>query len=173
MTSVKEGNSAAFDELYKRYSKHLLLYFCRMLNDPEKAQDFLQDTFLIVINKADTFRNSRGFSPWLYKIAYNRCKNEYRRRDIVRRSKWVVNPQTNPDNSDFIRFLFAALENLDVKRRNIFLLRFQENLPIKQIAAVMECAEGTVKSRLFYTIKWLSARLAHFNPNIEVKGEKV
>jgi RNA polymerase sigma-70 factor (ECF subfamily) len=74
---VVTGDDKAFNELYLRYNQRLLYYFYRMLgNSNDKAQDFLQDIFIKVIDKAHLFDNSRKFSTWIFSIAYNMCKNE-------------------------------------------------------------------------------------------------
>src|SRR6266568_4196340 len=74
------GDCKAFNTLYARYKDRLLYYFYRMLgNSNEKAQDFLQDIFMKLIDKAETFDSSRKFSTWIFSIAHNMCKNEYRR----------------------------------------------------------------------------------------------
>jgi len=74
------GEEAAFDELYNRYSKRLLVYFYRMLGrNEEKAQDFLQDFFLKLIEKPHLFSSKNRFSSWVFTVASNMCKNEYRR----------------------------------------------------------------------------------------------
>ncbi len=62
--------------------------------------------------------------------------------------------------------LKAKLMQLDETHREVFLLRFQQDLPISEIAELMGCPEGTVKSRLFYTLKALSVQLKVFNPLI-------
>jgi RNA polymerase sigma-70 factor (ECF subfamily) len=79
MQNIRQGNTGAFDELYRRYNRRLLLYFYRMLGgDSEKAQDFLQDLFLKIFEKNNLFRNEARFSSWIFTVAHNMCKNEYR-----------------------------------------------------------------------------------------------
>src|SRR5690606_3276565 len=76
---MANGKEKAFNEIYNRYSKPLFLFFYRRLyQENNKAQDFLQDLFLKLIEKAATFDSSKKFSTWIYTIAYNMCKNEYR-----------------------------------------------------------------------------------------------
>src|SRR3984957_12835960 len=85
MFHLQRGETLAFDELYKRYSKPLLGYFVRMLNyDKPKAQDALHDLFMKVIEKPHLFDTSKPFRTWIYTIAYNNCKNQYKHTEIVR-----------------------------------------------------------------------------------------
>lgn len=179
MWLIQKGITSAFDELYKRYSGRLLHYFYRMLGyDEEKAQDFLQETFIKVIERPELFDTKRIFSTWIFSVAYNLCKNEYRRMD-VRKTLQFRNDlddfydlrfserescHDNLDRDNFVRQLMIELDKFEFHQKNIFLLRFQENWSIKQIATMMECKEGTVKSRLFYLTQKLAKKLKEFNP---------
>ena len=83
MKLIAEHDERAFDELYRRYSDRMLRYFWRMLNqDEEKSQDFLQDLMMKVVEKAHLFNADRRFSTWIYSVASNMCKNEYRSREV-------------------------------------------------------------------------------------------
>ena len=185
MALIQAGNTKAFEALYHRYSRRLLVYYFRMLGgDEAKAQDFLQDTFLKIIEKPGLFDTGKNFSGWIFTLAYNRCKNEYRRLEI-RRAAVVENDfdgsTVHPDQAggvdidrqSFRRKLFAALQKLNPSQRSAFLLRHQENLSVRQIAEVMDCSEGTVKSRLFYASRKLAEKLQQFNPDqVEVANHE-
>ncbi len=83
MVALNTQDTAAFDELYERYSTRLLHYFYRMLGkETEKAQDFLQDLLLKIVEKPHLFDTRQRFSTWVYTIASNMCKNEYRRLQV-------------------------------------------------------------------------------------------
>jgi RNA polymerase sigma-70 factor (ECF subfamily) len=179
MQGIQRRNMSAFDELYSRYSQRLLSYFHRELGgDEQKAQDFLQDLFLKIVEKPDSFDTSRSFSTWIFTVAYNMCKNEYRRLDVRRNAEDDVrmeqvtrhseahsgNPEEGMDQAKFERVLLTELQELGDGHRSAFLLRHQQNLSIKEIAEVLGCSEGTVKSRLFYATQKLAARLKAFNP---------
>jgi RNA polymerase sigma-70 factor (ECF subfamily) len=85
MEGIHHGDTDAFNELYLRYHKRLLYYFYRMLgNSSEKAQDFLQDIFVKIIDHPESFNISRKFSTWIFSVAHNMCKNEYRRLAVRR-----------------------------------------------------------------------------------------
>jgi len=172
----------AFDELYERYHQKMLHYFYRMLGyQEEKAQDFLQDLFVKVIEKPHLFDTARRFSTWIFTIAHNMCKNEYRRLKVRRNSKEVlvngfdqaiVLPEIDRkiDSETFEKELYQLVDELDDRKRNTFLLRYQEDCSIKEISEIMACSEGTVKSRLFYTTKLLAERLQIYNPKKETNG---
>lgn len=158
--------------MYDRYSKKMLFFFYqRLYQDNEKAQDFLQDLFLKIIEKSDSFDEGKKFSVWVYTIASNLCKNEYRK-NAVRGTKidnfeekipslasLDLRSETKHDLNLFSRSLSDELSKMDEKHSLSFILRHQQHLSIQEISKVMACPEGTVKSRLFYAIKTLSKKL--------------
>ena len=181
MVLLQSGDAGAFDALYHRYSQRLLVYFLRMLgNDRDKADDFLQDLFLKVIDKGGQFRAEARFSTWIFTVAHNMCKNEYRRREVRK----VIDPEAdveavsvldagaNPgihealDRQRFQSRLQQVLLTCDDSQRSAFILRFQEHLSIREISEIMDCSEGTTKSRLFYVTKKLGKALGEFNPQV-------
>lgn len=179
MKLLQCGNTSAFDELFCRYSRHLLFFFFRMLGGNEqKAQDFLQDTFLKIVEKPDLFNPAKKFSTWIFTMAYNLCKNEYRRLEIRKIIEKDVDIDTiskdfsgdyhsveqNVDHQIFESALFTELEKCDEDHRIAFLMRYQQNFSIKEISEIFECPEGTIKSRLFYTTQKLARKLKVFNP---------
>ncbi len=190
MEFIQRGDTSAFDELYHRYSRRLLLYFFRELGgDEEKAQDFLQEIFLKVIEKHALFDTERNFSTWIFTVAYNMCKNEYRRQStrarvesITETDEVLLMPEDEShqaeeklDQGAFQKALYSELEKFEDGQRSAFLLRYQQNLSIKEISEVLACPEGTVKSRLFHTTRKLARKLKAFNPyRIEVsKNERI
>jgi RNA polymerase sigma-70 factor (ECF subfamily) len=83
----------------------------------------------------------------------------------------MINAATEDDllerelfREEFMRALWKELRHLEQAKRSAFLLRFQEGFSLKEIAEIMRCSEGTVKSRLFYAVKQLAAKLAAFHP---------
>jgi len=184
MALVAGGREKAFDELYGRYAPRMLAFFYRKLDrDEQKAQDFLQDLFLKIAEKPRYFDTSKTFGVWIYTVAYNLCKNEYRRKAVRGGGTASADLRglTNlPDLSTakitekldrdlFFDNLHKALAGLDEKHQTAFILRYNDNLSIREISLVLECAEGTVKSRLFYALKKLSLELTVFDPHRQEK----
>ncbi|WP_303316793.1 RNA polymerase sigma factor [Flavivirga abyssicola] len=174
---INKGKEKAFNEIYERYSKKLFLFFYQKLyRDNNKAQDFLQDLFLKLVEKAELFDYKKSFSSWIYCIAYNMCKNEYRN-NATRKGKTInlnVEELKNDaassiiinNEDDFLLFkksLNNELGKLNEKHSVTFILRHQDNMSIKEISEIMACSEGTVKSRLFYATKKLSVKLKKFS----------
>lgn len=181
MLLISKGKEKAFDELYNRYSKRMLYFFYQKFSgDAEKAQDFLQDLFLKLIQKPELFDPSQRFITWIYALASNMCKNEYRKSAVrgVKVEDFDLDDMSEvppvlhlPDQIDqhlFAKQLDTALDALESSHRLTFILRYKEDLSIKEISQILGCPEGTVKSRLFYTIQRLSSKLEMFNPHNEV-----
>ena len=179
---IVKGHEKAFDELYQRYARKLHAYFYRNLGkDNSLANDFLQELFLKVIEKGELFDPQKKFSVWIYAVAGNLCKNEYRR---IQRHAVPGLPEELPnhlftesgaaDKHDSIVFgslLQKELDKMEASHRECFLLRFQQELSIKEISEILECPEGTVKSRIFYTLKKLAESLKYFKPDHLKKKE--
>jgi RNA polymerase sigma factor (sigma-70 family) len=184
MVRVAKGDSRAFEALYDRHNGALLRYFHRMLwKDKEKAEDFTQDFFMKIIKAPEAFDAKRKFSTWMYSVAHNMCKNEYRRMEIRKPVQFEHaagsaigedgdNFGKRIDRKAFMRRLFDELEQLDENHRTTFLLRYEENFSIREISEVLDCSEGTVKSRLFYTLRRLSGKLSEFAPGGGRANEK-
>lgn len=175
MKALSKGDQRAFDELYKRFYAQLLGYFKNMLwGDREKAEDMVHDIFAKIIKNPDYFDINRSFRTWLFSVASNMCKNEYKKQAVRKNTSTGVEDYRSISSStnvlaevQDIQFQQAFEENLakmDEKHREVFALRHLEGLSMKEIAEVMEINEGTVKSRLFYATKFLAEKLKVYNP---------
>ncbi len=176
MTAISKGDKRAFDQIYERYSGPLLGYFIRMLwKDREKAEDFVHDIFAKIIRKPELFDPSRSFKTWIYSVANNMCKNEYKKQEVRKNTSngldesYVVkdhnaNVMSEVFDNQFRDEFEKSLEDLDLKHSEVFKLRHIEGLSIKEIAEILEISDGTVKSRLFYATKYLASSLEAFNP---------
>jgi RNA polymerase sigma-70 factor, ECF subfamily len=158
-TNKDEQGQIAFGFLYKRYAKEMLNFFYFTLHyDNEKAEDFVHDLFVRIIEKNHTFDRDKNFKPWIYRIASNMCKNEFRSNKVVQKyNDYVI--QTSEDiisDNESENILRKCIKELKHNQRALIVLRFKLNLTIKEIAEIYECKEGTVKSRLYYAIKELS-----------------
>ena len=176
MQQIVSGDHAAFSELYNRYKDRMYYYFYRMLNNStENANDFVQELFMKIIAKPDSYNPAYAFHTWLYSVANNLCKNEYRRRGI--RLEYQQYEASKPD-IDFlnetiiepqqvIEKIFQTLDQLGEENRSAFLLRYREEFSIREVADILGLPEGTVKSRLFNARKILAEKLNYLKDEIE------
>jgi RNA polymerase sigma-70 factor (ECF subfamily) len=175
MQQIISGDQSAFSELYLRYKGRMYYYFYRMLgNSADQANDFLQELFMKLIEKPESYNSAYNFSTWLYSIANNMCKNEYRRRNIRQEYNSVEAQETQIDflnepsieSEQAIEKIFQTLELMGEEHRSAFLLRYREGFSIKEVAEILELPEGTVKSRLFYTKKMLAEKLEYLKNEV-------
>jgi RNA polymerase sigma-70 factor (ECF subfamily) len=150
---------AALGYLYDRYAGLMLNFFYFSLHfNFDKAQDFVHDLFVRIIEKKQTFDNNHLFKAWIYRIASNMCKNEFRSYKVSKKYTDHVlqtsDDLTFPNESE--KLLRECINKLSPDKRALIVLRFRMKLTVKEIAEVHECAEGTIKSRLFYATKELS-----------------
>jgi len=167
-----EGKKKAFEEIYRRYSGRIYNYFLKMNRyDEVKAQDLTQDLFLKIIQSQKDFDHNKNFKTWVFSIANNMCKNIYRHEEVVKKADremaYTLNAtakmETSMDKSRFKKALAEALNTLDPVKKSSFIMRYKHDFSIKEIAELTKASEGTVKSRLFYTLRQLTVSLKEFD----------
>ena len=166
---ASKDDDRAFDELYHRHARRVMGFLLRQLGDSERAADLVQDAFLRLWSSRERYLSGKCFSTWLFSIAYNLLKNEYRRLGYsVEYAEHVINSTTEEQDDDLDvklddRLFDAALRQelslLDAESRLLFSLRFEEEMTVPQIAEVMKIPEGTVKSRQHTIIRNLKQKL--------------
>ena len=167
MQQVTAGDNNAFDILYNRHSRRLCGFFTRMLGcDIEEAKDLTHDLFTRIYTKRYRYKIG-NFGTWLYGAAYNICKNEYRHREVRERfsqeqmtgeEPTTEQPQTI-DREQINYVLHKAIEALPNAQREVFILRYIEELPTSEVAKIVDCPEGTVKSRLYHALESIRERM--------------
>lgn len=176
MQQIVSGNQFAFNELYLRYKDRMYYYFFRMLgNSAELANDFLQELFMKIIEKPESFNASFNFSTWLYSVANNMCKNEYRRQAVRKEYQAIESSEkkldfindTTIEPEQLVEKIFQTLTQLGEEHQSAFLLRYREGFSIKEVAEILQLPEGTVKSRLFYAKKTVAEKLDYLKEEIE------
>ena len=153
MLEFQAGSRAAFEELFARYRKLLYGFFGRRLNNPERAEDLAQETFLAVIRAVSRYEPRASVRTYLYGIALKLLAAERRR--VFRNSEWssaIGQGTTESDtdrNPDSVLRVRQAMEKLDASDREILMLREYEQLSYSDIAEVLRIPVNTVRSRLF------------------------
>ncbi|MEY4289995.1 MAG: hypothetical protein RLZZ30_2083 [Bacteroidota bacterium] len=175
MHALGEGNQHAFTELYERYAGKLRGYFRNMLwRDEEKAEDFVHDLFAKIIQHPELFDTGRSFKTWVFSVASNMCKNEYKRMEVRKNTihgadtsyaASTENVMNQVQDVQFMEDFEEKLQELDDKHRSVFTLRHLDGLALKEIAEILQINEGTVKSRLFYATKFLANQLSVYQLN--------
>jgi RNA polymerase sigma-70 factor (ECF subfamily) len=175
---ARAGDAKAFEVLAERHQKkayHIAFGFAR---DREEAKDLSQDAFLKAFMNLKSFDGRSGFYTWFYRILVNVCLDHKRRRsgrtsqefneavenqvEPSHPSALTATPDTAVMASQLSRKVGVALEALPPKQRTAFILKNHQGLSIKEIAEVMQTAEGTVKVHLHRAVKALREDLAEF-----------
>jgi RNA polymerase sigma-70 factor (ECF subfamily) len=175
MQHVQKGAEWAFNALYERYSQRILYFMYKMLRQDEaKAQDLLQDVFLKIVEAPEKFDVQRSFKTWIFTVAANSCKNYFRAQkggflDLEQAPDQITTEVPIQLNSvAFQAKLSIALDELSYVYKEAFVLKYKEGLSLQEIALVMDCPLGTVKSRLNSATKLLGKRLAPFKASLYV-----
>ncbi|OAV45169.1 RNA polymerase sigma factor [Lewinella sp. 4G2] len=171
LIAASQGDQAAFTDLYRRYGARLYAYFLpRAGSDAARAEDLRQQVFLRLL-ESRAFREARDnavsapddLGPLLFHIAANLLKNEYRgtERRLRRQGEFAARQPLfeQRDSEPDKQALQRAISQLPEPQRLCVDLRFRQNYSIEEIADALDCAPGTVKSRLHYGLKKLAAIL--------------
>jgi len=178
MRLYSKGDRLAFEQIYDRYEKFMVNFFYRKLwNDKIKAEDFVHDLFSKLIDQPQSFDPSRSFKTWLFSVANNMCKNEYKKQEVRKNTSYDVpeyydGTDTNDsadvevDKKSFNQVLKSELDKLGDKHKEVFMLRHFEGMSLDEIAETLEINTGTVKSRLHHATKTLADKLEIFRKSI-------
>lgn len=170
---------AAFEQLVARYQNKIMGFVARMLDDREEAEDVTQEVFIKAYRSLDSFRGAASFSTWLYRIATNLCIDRARKRKRSPQQAYSLDEpidkeeeQGGRDVPDFSTEPLKAVEREELRRqvrqtvaqmpeklRAVLLMCDIQGMAYEDIAKVLDCPIGTVKSRLFHARADLARRL--------------
>ncbi|MEW4489060.1 sigma-70 family RNA polymerase sigma factor [Thalassoglobus sp. JC818] len=158
------GNTEAYGELVNRYQDRLFSALVHMLGSIHDARDVAQEAFLSAFEKLSTFRKEASFYSWLFRIAYNAAITN--RRKLKRRAATSLeakqdslgfeivddHPDANPDHQmeseERVRQVRIALEQLSCDYRDVIVMKEMEGMRYDEIASILNCPVGTVRSRI-------------------------
>ncbi len=172
MQLVTKGNHKAFETLYERYYAKLLFFATGYMRDREQAVDIIHDVFIKIIERPEKFDINKKFTTWVYTVTANACKNvlrNERNRSKIREQltdskdhEWLPD-MFGKDKQLLSETIKAVLEELSEKERLVYLLRFEQELSLLDIAAIANIPKGSVKSCIYYMLKKFERRLKDFN----------
>ena len=158
-TIVETNNSLLFSIIYDRYAKRIYNKCYGFARSADEAEDLTQDVFLMVYVKLASFQGRSKFSSWVYALTYNFCVNYVNRnkeRKIKDKTEQIDLSELNLSISVEDKSLFKmrsdklkkVLEQAPPEDRTILLLKYQDDVPVKELARVLEIGESAVKMRL-------------------------
>ncbi len=157
------GDDAAFRELVELYSPRLREYARRLIGSPDSVEDVLQDVWTDVYLKVGRLRSPAAFRVWLHRIVHDKAIGELRARgraeplNASNEPAWEGNDRDSPDfTSDEIN---RYVERLPLAHRDVLTLRFTKGMSYEEIAGVIGCPVGTVRSRIHYAKAALRERI--------------
>jgi len=169
VSRIREGDSEAFAALYDRYKKRLFRTALAITDDQGAAEEILQDCFFKAYRSLSRVDCSASLGPWLHRIVVNLSYNW-----VVKRRPWFVSveemidrlvaaPQVSPEHAyerkELRRRLREAINSLNIHHRLVVILFYLQGFSLTEIAYILECPVGTVKSRLHYARKILKREL--------------
>jgi RNA polymerase sigma-70 factor, ECF subfamily len=152
----QQGDKEAFELMVNMWQKPLLSFALRYLDQEADAQDVVQETWVAVTKGLSDLQNPSLFVSWLFRTMTNKCIDRIRKQQSQqRRLERTDIKAVSSDVSDERESLSLAIEQLPREHRILITLRFEQGLQIGQIAAMLNTAEGTVKSRLHRSLRRL------------------
>jgi len=181
---ITEKNENAFDEIVNRYSDRIFGIALRITHDPNSAEEVLQEVFLTVIQKIDTFQAKSKFSTWLYRVAVNASYMHLRAEkkhesDIsienyvpydengtlmgkIKSKDWSNSPDIILFQKEAMDIIEKAISELPEKHRIVFHLRDIDQFSNEEVSEVLGISVGAVKSRLHRARLFLRDKLSDY-----------
>ncbi len=145
----QQGEKEAFELIVELWQKPLLVFALQYLGQETDAWDAVQETWFSVIKGLNKLQNPSLFVSWLFRIMTNKCIDRIRKKKSeVRQLERANTKSQSSETSNENESLSQAIQRLSDEHKALIMLRFGQGLQIGQIAAILNIAEGTVKSRL-------------------------
>lgn len=166
---AKEGDIGALEALYEQYKNSVYRTALAITRDRAAAEEILQDAFLRAFRHIDSVHDGGPMGPWLHRIAINLSYTWAKKRkrwflsleQVV--DRLVAAPKTSPEHrveqNELQQVVREAIAQLEFPHRATIVLFYLEGLSLVEIAEIMDCPVGTVKSRLYYGREKLRAAL--------------
>jgi RNA polymerase sigma-70 factor (ECF subfamily) len=156
------GEPAALSELITRYTPRLRFYLRKLAGD-DAVDDLLQDVWIDVFAKVAGLHEPAAFGGWVYRIARDRAYRHLRKRKLPIVESREEDPAANDDESPWTpedaAAVRVALDTLPLAQREAIVLQFIEGMTYEQIATLVECPVGTVRSRIHHAKRSLRIAL--------------
>ena len=186
---AKKGDYRAFDLLVLKYQSRVIATAYKYVKEKQLAEDIAQEAFIKSYKSLDSFREESSFYTWVYRIAVNTAKNyivsSKRREEIIMTDLSEDNnyypekldidsPQDILNASELRDLIFATLSSLGEETRTALSLREFDGLSYEQIAEIVNCPVGTVRSRIFRGREMIEEKIGkHMDKSLINKNIKI
>jgi RNA polymerase sigma-70 factor, ECF subfamily len=157
-----------FEELVERHSGEIFAYVWRMLRETHDAEDCLQETFLRAFRSYGRVRAGTNYRAWLYKIATNAARSQWKRRTRSEVHTIDLDPELQADEMSvadrverktLLAAVARAVEGLPDQQRAALIMRKYQELSYTEIATALECSEAAARANVYQAVKKLQAKL--------------
>lgn len=173
IAKAQRGNLQAFEQLVKRHDTKVMRVIFNMVNDVEDARDIYQEVFIKVFQSISKFRFQSEFYSWLFRVVINTCISFRRKEKIYQYDSlgdydenWQMVNTFDPEkqllNKELSNQIKLGIDRLSPKQRAVFVLRHYHGHKLKEIAAILDYSEGTVKNYLFRAVQKLRESLQKY-----------
>lgn len=169
VSMIRAGDLDAFETLYHKYKDQLYRTALAITNDRCAAEEILQDCFLRAYDHIDRVNGCSSLRPWLHRIIVNLSYNWAAKRRLRLISledvfgSLLMTPRASPEEAferrEFLKVVYEAINSLSMPQRVVIVLFYLQGFSLAEIAYVMDCPVGTVKSRLYNARKNLKEKL--------------
>lgn len=166
---IAQGDERAFEQLFQCYAPRIFRFAMGYLNDRSHAEEVVQETMIAVWKSAKSYKEQSQVSSWILGIARNKALDrararqrepEFSREKLDRHASARATPEQIAQRETQIERVRAALERLSPEHREVMMLAFYNDLSYSEIAQIVGCPEGTVKSRVYYAKEQLKKILS-------------
>jgi len=173
ITRLQQADLDALGVLFERYRARVFRTALAIVRDPAVAEDILQDCFLKIYSNAQRIDADRPLAPWLYRVtvnlSYTWVSRQHKRRvsleavvDCLMSPTWL-GPDQQAESIEIHDRVREAIRELNFNQRVVVVLHYLNGLSLEEIAEILKCPVGTVKSRLYYARENLRQRLETVN----------
>lgn len=163
---ILQGDREAFEELYRLYYPRLTRFLLNLIRRPTLVEEVLNDTMMVVWDRADSFNGASKLSTWIFAIAYRKAMKGLRRQDEAvedRDAEQRISPGASPEEQSahhrIHALLLKAMDELSPAHRAVVDLTYFHELGYREIATILECPVDTVKTRMFHAKRHLRRKL--------------
>lgn len=165
LSKAKKGDVESFEKLIENCKNKAYNIAFHILRNEEDARDALQDSFIKIFKALNSFREESSFSTWVYRIVSNTCADMLKKNSKHKHANMIytyndddekdieikdcsLNPEEITERKEKIRYILSCMDRLSDEHREIIILRDIHGFSYEEIARILQCSDGTVKSRI-------------------------